>query len=252
MLQRGLAILATFDTKNPELTLSEIASRTGMPLNTTSRLVAQLTDWGALTSGEERRYMIGPRVWDLGLLSQVHRELRRSALPLLRDVFAATKRNVHLAVRDGTSALFVERLSEPRTAPLISQPGSRIPLYACGVGKALLAYSPGTVVEEVMAEAISLTDRTIVDPEAFSRELAEVRARGYARTVEEFTRGARSIGVAVLDPSGHAVAAVGVVADSASQDIDQLAPVLQVAARAIARRLDPRADSAYGEHPITE
>lgn len=77
--------------------------------------MGQLQEWGALARSDAREYTIGPRVWDLGLLSNVHRQVRVAGLPVLRDVFATTRQNVHLAVREGSSALFVERLSEPRT-----------------------------------------------------------------------------------------------------------------------------------------
>ena len=54
-----------------------------------------------------------------------------------------------------------------------------------------------------------------------------------------------SVGVPVLDPDRRAVAAIGVAADSATEPLERVVPVLQVAARALARRLDPRADQAY-------
>jgi DNA-binding IclR family transcriptional regulator len=245
MLQRGLAVLGAFDGDHLRLTLTEISHRVDLPLSTTARLVGQLVDWGGLVQVEEKRYTIGPRIWDLGLLSHVHRGLRSAAVPYLRDVFATTRRNVHLAVLDGTSVLFVERMSEQRTAPLISQAGSRLPLYASGVGKALLAYASDDLVDRVLAEAVALTPHTVVDRVDLLQQLAEVRATGFARTVEEYSLGASSVGVPVLDPDGGAVAAIGVAADSATENLDRVVPVLQVAARALARRLDPRADLAY-------
>lgn len=238
-------MLGAFDRVRPRLTLTEIAGRVDLPLSTTSRLVAQLVEWGGLVVVEDRRYSIGPRVWDLGLLSHVHRELRVVAAPYLRDLFATTGRNVHLAVLDGTSVLFVERISEQRTAPLISQAGSRLPLYASGVGKALLAYAEESQVDQVLEEAVALTPRTIVDRGELLEQLAHVRQRGYASTVEEYSLGASSIGAPVLEPGGRAVAAIGLVADSATEGLDRFASAVQVAARALARRLDPRADSAY-------
>lgn len=245
MLQRGLAVLDAFDSGHLRLTLTEIAQRAALPLSTTARLVAQLVDWGGLVQIEDKRYTVGPRIWDLGLLSQLHRELRSAAVPYLRDVFAATRGNVHLAVLDGTSTLFVERMSEQRTAPLISQAGSRLPLYATGVGKALLAYASEDLIDRVLADAVALTPNTVVERSDLMRQLAEVRASGFARTIEEYSMGARSIGVPVLDPEGRAIAAMGVAAESGTENLDRLVPVIQVAARALARRLDPRADAAY-------
>jgi DNA-binding IclR family transcriptional regulator len=245
MLQRGLAVLGAFDAQHPVLTLTEIAARTGFALSTTSRLVGQLQEWGALTRSDTRDYTIGPRVWDLGLLSNVHRQVRVAGLPVLRDVFATTRQNVHLAVRDGSSALFVERLSEARTAGLTSRPGNRIPLYACAVGKAMLAHAPDEVVRDALSDAVALTDRTITDYASLTEELGRVRVNGFAQTVQEFSLVGRSVAAPILDAHGGATAAIGIVAESDAHDLARLAPVLQIAARAIARRLDPRAEYAY-------
>jgi DNA-binding IclR family transcriptional regulator len=245
MLQRGLSVLSSFDARHPRLTITQMARRTGLPLSTTFRLVQQLESWGGLIRVDEHMYAIGTRIWDLGLLSNLHRELRHVAVPYLRDVFATTKQNVHLAVRDGTATLFVERLSDSETSPLVSSAGSRLPLNATGVGKAILAYSSSDLVAQVIADATAFTAYTIIDAQHLQRQLADVRRRGFARTSQELSLGASSIGVPILDGEGHAVAAIGIVGRSPKQDITRLVPVLQMAARAIARRLDPTADSAY-------
>ena len=104
---RALAVLGAFDTAAPRLSLSEIAERSAMPLTTVHRLLGELTDWGALQRRPDGRYEIGRRLWDLGLLAPVSLELRQVAAPFLLDVHTATRDTVHLAVRDGTSALYV-------------------------------------------------------------------------------------------------------------------------------------------------
>lgn len=245
MLQRGLAVLDCFDANSPELGLSALARRTQLPVSTTARLVTQLVRWGALARTDARTYVIGQRVWDLGLLSPVNRELRAAALPYLRDVYTTTRSNVHLAVRDDTSALFVERLSDAPNATLISSPGSRLPLYACGVGKAMLAYCEGTVVEQSLQESTSFTSQTVVTLESLQPQLLDVRAHGYAHTEGEYSHGASSLGVPILSPGGTALGAIGIVAKAKKSELIQLVPVLQVAARGIARSLDIRADQAY-------
>ena len=68
---RALAILDAFDAANPRLSLSEIAERSGTPLTTAHRLLAELSDWGALARRQDGRYEIGRKLWDLGLLAPV-------------------------------------------------------------------------------------------------------------------------------------------------------------------------------------
>ena len=237
---RALGVLDAFDVDHPRLSLTEVSERSGTPLTTTHRLLAELAAWGALARRADGRYEIGRKLWDLGLLAPVQLELRQVASPFLLDVHTATRDTVHLAVRDGTKALYVERISGRESVPVVSQVGSRLPLHATGVGKVLLATAPDDVVEEVLRQPTRETRHTVVDPRLLSRELTEVRRRGFARTAEEMTLGAASVAVPVTVelPAGPVVvAALGIVVPAHRRDVGRLAPVLQVAARGIGRAL---------------
>lgn len=232
---RALAVLGAFDQTHPRLPLTAIARRSGLPLTTAHRLVGELEAWQALARREDGRYEIGRRIWDLGLLAPVHRELREVALPFMQDVCAATRENVHLAVRDGHRALYVERLSGSRAVPLLSRAGSRLPLHATGVGKVLLAHAPADVQDAVLGALTPVTPQTVADPVRLRAQLAEVRRRGYARTSEEMSAGTSSLAVPVQDGVGRVVAALGLVVAGARRDLTRLVPALQVAARGIDR-----------------
>jgi len=237
---RALAILDAFDATNPRLSLSEIADRSGTPLTTAHRLLAELTGWGALSRRPDGRYEIGPKLWDLGLLAPVQLELRQIAAPFLMDVHTAIRDTVHLAVRDGLSALYVERVSGRESVPVVSSVGSRLPLHATGVGKVLLAWAPDDVVERALAAPARATRHTVVEAGRLRRELAEVRRRGYARTAEEMSLGASSVAVPVTAVRGGGqvvVGALGIVVPSHRRDPTRLVPVLDVAARGIGREV---------------
>ncbi len=237
---RALGVLDAFDSGHPRLTLTEVADRSGTPLTTTHRMLAELVAWGALSRRADGRYEIGRKLWDLGLLAPVQLELRQVAAPFLMDVHTAIRDTVHLAVRDGLSALYVERISGRESVAVVSQVGSRLPLHATGVGKVLLASAPDDVVDQVLHQLTRETRHTISDPRVMVRELAEVRRRGWARTAEEMSLGAASVAVPVTveRTSGPiVVAALGIVVPVHRRDVGRLAPVLQVAARGIGREL---------------
>ena len=105
---RALSVLGTFDAAHTRRTLTEIAAAADLPLSTTHRLVAELVAWEGLTRGVDGSYEIGRRIWDLGALAAVSRELRATALPFMQDLCATTGENVHIAVLEGTKA-FIRR-----------------------------------------------------------------------------------------------------------------------------------------------
>ncbi|MEP6631284.1 MAG: IclR family transcriptional regulator [Lapillicoccus sp.] len=234
---RVLAVLAAFDDRHRTMTLTELATRTGLPLSTTHRLVAEVVAWGGVVRRDDGRYAVGRRMWDLGLLAPVQTGLRQVASPFLHDVYAATLATVHLAVRDGHEVLYLERLAGRSSVPIVSTVGTRLPLHCTGVGKVLLAFSPERVQRAVLTAPLRrVTRHTVTSPARLADQLARTRADGYASTVEEMSLGACSVAVPVRRED-RVVAAVGIVVPSLRRDRPRLVAALQVAVRGIERSL---------------
>lgn len=234
---KALAVLGTFDPAHSRRTLTEIAAATGLPLSTTHRLIGELVAWEGLTRGADGRYEIGRRIWVLGSLSAVSRELRAVALPFMQDLSATTGENVHIAVLDGDRALFIDRISGRRAVPVVSKPGARLPLHTTGVGKVLLAHADPAVQRLAMSRLARHTTLTIVEPRRLQRQLQQVVERGYATTHEEMTAGASSLAVPVYDRADRVVAALGLVTASTRRELNRLVPAVQLAGRGISRML---------------
>jgi DNA-binding IclR family transcriptional regulator len=234
---RLFAVLDSFDGAHRELRLTDVARRAGLPLPTTHRLVRDLVEWGALSRTDSGTYVVGPRLWHLGLLAPTHTGLRDVASPFLHDIYAATLATVHLAVRDGTRALYLDRLMGHASVPVVSNIGSRLPLHATGVGKVLLAHAPEPVQQAVLRNLTRVTPYTVVQPGRLRQELARVRHDGYAQTNEEMSLGACSVAVPVRDCHDQVVAALGLVVASLKRDRQRLVASLQVAAQGVHRSL---------------
>ncbi|GID31230.1 IclR family transcriptional regulator [Paractinoplanes brasiliensis] len=234
---RALALLGAYDAEHRSLTLSELSRRSGLPLATAHRLVGELREWGALARLDSGEYVIGRRLWDLGLLAPVQSGLRQAASPFLHDLYGATLATVHLAVRDGCEALYVDRLSGHVSVPVVSKVGSRLPLHATGVGKVLLAYAPEPVRREAFARLTRVTPYTITQPARLAEQLRRVRSDGYATTGEEMSLGACSVAVPVRGPADDVVAALGIVVPDLRREQARLVSALQVAAHGIGRTL---------------
>ena len=237
MTSRVLALLSAFDETRPRQTLTELAHAADLPVSTAHRLLNELQEWDAVQRDPDGRYCVGRRLWQLGSLAPVQRELREVALPAMQDLYEATHENVHLAVRNGTAALYVERIHGRSSVPLVSRAGVRLPMHATGVGKALLAWADREVVEQCLGELTPVTRYTITEPGRMMRELANVRKNGYARTVEEMTLGTCSVAVPVFGPEGEVLAALGLVTSTVRRDMARYVPALQVAASSIARAM---------------
>lgn len=234
---RVLAVLSAFDEQHRKLTLTEIATRADLPLATAHRLVGELAAAGFVRRHSDGKYVVGRRLWRLGLLAPAQSGLREVASPFLSDLHAATLATVHLAVRDGDCALYVDRISGSASVPVVSTVGTRLPLHATGVGKVLLAYAPEELVASVLGDLTRVTPYTVTQPGRLSRELSRVRTEGYAQTHEEMSLGACSVAVPVHGLGRTVVASLGLVVPSLKRDRPRLVAALQVAAQGIGRSL---------------
>jgi DNA-binding IclR family transcriptional regulator len=233
---RVLGLLGAFDTEHRQLSMTELAGRADLSLPTAHRLIAELEAWGALARRESGAYVVGRRIWDLGLLAPVQTGLRQIAEPFLHDIYAATLATVHLAVREGLEVLYLDRLSGHRSVPIVSRVGTRLPAHATAVGKVLLADAPEDVQETALRSLTRVTPYTITNPATFRRQLARARSEGYATTSEEMSLGACSVAVPIMR-NGEAIAAVGLVVRSLKRDRGRLVASLRTAAEGISRSL---------------
>ena len=234
---RALALVGAFDEEHRRLTLTRLAERAGLPVATAHRLVAELVEWGALTRTEDGDYVVGRRLWDIGLLAPLQAGLVELASPYLHDLYGTTHATVHLAVRDGTEVLYLDRLRGSTSVPVVSTVGSRLPMHTTGVGKVLLAHAPPDVQQAVLADPSRVTAYSVTQPGRLRRQLAQVLRDDYATTTEEMSLGACSVAVP-LRRGGEVVAALGLVVPSLKRDRPRLVAALQVAARGVGRALD--------------
>lgn len=233
---RVLALLGAFDRRHRRLSLTELAARAQLPLATAHRLVGELEAWGALTREASGSYVVGHRMWDIGLLAPVRTGLREAASPFLHDLYGATFATVHLAVRDGDMVLYLDRLAGHASVPVVSRVGSRLPMHATGVGKVLLAHAPEEIRATAFARLTRITPHTVVQPGTLSAQLSRVRRDGYATTVEEMSLGACSVAVPIFGTDG-VIGALGIVVPSLKRDRPRLVGALRVASQGISRTL---------------
>jgi DNA-binding IclR family transcriptional regulator len=234
---RAFRVLAVFSTGRLELTLSELARRSGLPLTTTHRMVGELTRWGALERTDRGTYQVGLRLWEIGALAPRGHGLREIAMPFLEDLYEATRQNVQLAVLDGMEVVYVERIASRTSVAVVTRAGSRLPLHATGVGLVLLAYSDTAFQERVLAAPMRrFTDKTITSPAELRRIIADVRQRRIAISDGQITLDALSVAAPIFDADGGVRAALSVVVPSEHAPREYI-PAVRAAARGISRGL---------------
>ncbi|MGO4187826.1 IclR family transcriptional regulator [Pseudarthrobacter sp. TAF60_1] len=233
---RALALLGTFDTEHSVQSLSSMARRAGLPVATAHRLAGELVAWGGLEK-VNAEYRVGQRIWRLGLLAPAQQNIAEVAAPFMQDVLFVTHNVVNLFILDGEEVLLVERMSGTGAGQPFRRVGARLPLHASAAGKIMLAYGAKDLFSSAVQRLEPHTPRTITHPGLLAAEIERVRANGYATTEEEAGPDNYGLAVPVFLPNKQVVAALGIVTRGRPAPVGSVVPVLNIAARGIARRL---------------
>lgn len=245
MVDRALRLLAAFEEHSGALSLTQLSARAALPPATSLRLARRLVAWGALERLSDGTFVVGLRLLGIAALSPRGHGLRAAALPFMEDLHHATGHHVLLAVRDERDAVLVERLSAHRAGQVLFRVGGRVPLHATGVGLVLLANAPRDLQEEVFAGNLSLPEeQRSLSADELRRVVARVRHEGVAVASLEHPEPMSSVAAPVYGRSRMVVAALSVVAPTASIESASLAPAVIAVARAASRAVQRSASEA--------
>lgn len=211
---RAMSILGTFQGNRSRQALSDISRNSGLPIATCYRIVQRLVEWGALERDGENRYRIGLRLWEVASRAPRAVGLQRLARPYLLDLYETTGYATHLAIREGTELVSIERFQNPRAQVRRPVIGGRYQLHVTAIGQVLLAYAPRHVQEEVLhGELTAFTPNTYTDAGRLRRVLAEVRAHGFAVSDRQVDLSHIGVAAPVRAADGAVVAALSLALD---------------------------------------
>lgn len=219
---------------------SELLEESPFPKATLYRLVQTLTRQGMLAHEPERgTYALGMR-----LVRLAHAAWRQSSLaPVARPHVEALAQDlgetVHLAQLDFGQVLYVDKRTARQPVEMFSQAGKVGPAYCTGVGKAMLAFLPEAELKPALAQQAfhRFTPNTLTSETALRRELAAIRARGYAFDREEHEPEIICVALPILSAAGRVLGALsvtGTTGRTSLETLESLVPRIRAAVEAIA------------------
>ena len=235
-----LRILEALDASPTGLQLREIAQQTCVNKSTAYRFVAHLESEGYLLRDDAGAYVVGPKLARLGAGIAYHATLRKVSRPVAVALSHRTKETVNLGVLDGHEVLYLDVIESPHSFRMASQPGMHRPLSCTALGKALLAFLPAELREELLPVLTFERAAPRTNLARFEKELVRVAKQGYAIDDQETDMGARCVAAPILDESGRVAAAISVSGPITRMSRDRIhayALATKKAARAISAQL---------------
>ena len=226
-VDRAISVLEIL-ARRGEARVTEVAAEIAVHKSTAFRLLTALEDRGLVEQDSDRgKYRLGFGILRLaGAVSSrldVSRHGRAVCERLARDL----GETVNIAVVHDHYAFNVNQVQGPAAISAHNWVGQLTPLHATSSGKVLLAHLAGSVRETLVATAglPRFTRSTSTSTTTLDRELAAVRDRGYAMTVEEYEPGLNAIAPPIRAQHGGVVAAVSASGPAYRLTVDRMASV---------------------------
>ncbi len=243
---RALRVLTFLASQPDPVALDRIMRAVDMPRSSAYHLVSAMIAEGFVTHVEDmHRYSLGVAAFEVGSGYSRQAPLQRIARRPIAELVDAVGESGHFSVLHGRDVYYVIEERAARRPHLVTEVGVRLPAQLTATGRAILAALPAAQVRAIFPDRAAFVTRHGAGPtslSALSSLLAATRQRGHSTEDGDVTRGLSSVGVAVVDHTGHPVGAVGITYET-RRDVDVPAIVTSVTATAagLTRRLGGRA-----------
>ena len=209
-VDRAITILEML-ARTGEAGVTEVASELGVHKSTAFRLIGTMEARGVVEQTDVRgKYRLGLGLVRMAGSTAARIDLVQVARPVCKVLAAETGETVNIAVLMDSSALYLDQIAGSSSLQPHNWVGQRIPLHATSNGKALMAHLDPREVDHLLPQLEAHTSRTVTRRASLHRELAEVRERGYAVTVDELEEGLTALAAPIRDAHGDVVASLSV------------------------------------------
>jgi IclR family acetate operon transcriptional repressor len=240
-LDRGLAVLSAL-ARDGGGTLSDLSMRLGMPASTAHRVLATLDKHGFVDIDEETQtWRVGLEAFRVGSAFMQRTNLLEVGRSTMRDLMEQTGETANMGILDADHVVFIGQVETHNPIRAFHRPGSRGPMHASGIGKALLAAMPQPEAERLLTRTglQSFSDKTLTSRESLLNDMAATRQRGWSFDDEERYEGMSCVAAVIYDGYGAPVAGISVSGPSARFAAGTL-PSLGAAVKAAAAEVTDR------------
>ncbi len=221
-LQNGFMILEYLSKDAEECSVKELAEHFALPNSHVCRLLKTLTETGYVEQiPGSRKYRVSLKILTLSHARLLKLKLRNIARSYMQQLVRELKRPVFLTSNyDGYSLIIGTEYPEHFTGDAGLVIGQVHPVNRSACGKICAAYTPEEHLEELFegCDWSAATPKSITSPEAFKKELKQIRERGYSRMEGESNRNVGAVGAPIFNASRQLAGAIGVIMPENADD----------------------------------
>jgi len=190
------------------LSLTEIKEALDLPISSLHNMLQTMVTAEVLTTSDDLRYFIGPRVVGMALATVATLDVRTLARRSLQVLAKAVGDDVYLAMKLGERVMYVDRWIGTQRISLDIRLGQPLVLHATATGKLFAAFDARLGARALEAPLSKLTANTITDAGKLEAEFKRIRARGFSKSNEEAVDGIVGYAVPIYDVDETMAAAI--------------------------------------------
>lgn len=212
-VKNALRILNSFTMEEPEKKITDISTELGLNKSTVSRTMATLASEGFVYKDPEtKKYRLGLSILTLSGILNSNMDVYRESQPILNQLVEQIGETAHISIFDHLDVVYLQKVECTHPVRFLTHVGKRNPPYCTSSGKVLMAFSGDHIVDAIIDNGlVQYTKNTITDPDELRQHLEEIRKKGYAYSIEEFSEGVVTIAAPVYDYTGKVIAALSIV-----------------------------------------
>ena len=226
---KAMELLQLMSQAGKPLLLKELAALCGYPKSTVFGLLTTMRAYDVVTQTPDGRYALGMRLFEYGRQVERSWDISLVARPYMEHLCRETGASVMLSVYEGGSVITLDQVESREGLCIVSDIGSRLPVFCTSQGKVFLAHMSRAGAENLLRSQslTQFTPHTITDIPSLLREVEVCRTQGYAIENGEYKIGLRSISAPIYNVGGKVQYTVGIIGMLRSTHSDEFRAAVQ-------------------------
>ena len=203
-LAKAIDLLDMLAQRRGGVRLSELAERAGYPKSTAHALLSTMRDRGLVSQLDDGSYALGMRMFEYGSAVSRGMDIAAVARPYLEKLASLTGANAVISMTDSAGVVAFDYAASPTGVQILPEIGVRLPLHATSQGKLFLSMQSDSKAMRLIDKPglTPYTPHTIIDKTELTRQLEDIRRKGYAVEDGEYKIGLRSVSAPVTAAGG--------------------------------------------------
>lgn len=224
-----------------EAGVTDLARELGVHKSTAFRLVAALERRDLVEQIQGRgKYRLGTGILRLAAATTSRLDLVQESRAVSRQLAQRTGETVNIAVLSDGAALYMDQVAGSSALQPHNWVGQRIPLHATSNGKVLLSSLEPAEMARQLPPLRTYTANTISTLQGLTREVDDVRRKGFAIAIDELEIGLTAVAAPIRNSHGEVLASMSVSGPTFRLDarrVPQIAEAVMLAADEVSQRL---------------